>query len=950
MAIKKNYFLPFMRQGIVTLADPAAGSGKRIVLPVKVNLRAEEKNGTQIQELVEQEVSLYGPGDIVGINENIISKVAPVEDTNNFDASLTPFIEFSEPDFLWRFSTRKAADNQNWLPWLSLIILKVNEGDKTGEFIELPNTDAELPPRVQLSSNAVLPDLSESWRWAHVYLQELDNINYAQLSDTVRNAPGKVVCRLMSTRRLKPETKYQALLVPTFRIGLDAALGLTGGTEDRRELSWETPTAGAGQILPYYYRWEFTTGTKGDFEYLVRLLKPRQLEDMGTQIIDCSNPGYGITPETTDMEMEGALKSLDTQLQAWGMDEVNPPNSTQEAMAELLNKREETDAEGNTVLRVTPPVYGEWYAGKEKETLKLDPTKVKHWIEELNLDFRHRAAAGLGVQFVKENQESLMKAAWEQFTKVKNVNRSLNLGRFGRQISQSMHKRLGSLSAETFLRLSLPMQTKVAYDRGNVGEEDEKQTISAVLKSSPVTNTLSQITFKRFMPKVKKTDEKEKPGTGSGFNTFNAVLNSQLVSAGFEVQGLVNEDPGDKTKPPPEETPEVAFFTNLGEQTKQALDPKKTIETKFTARFGKFRNIEKKESNPSPATLDPLRPVIWYPEFHRPMYRFLRQLSQEYILPGMESIPPNTVGLLQTNRRFIEAFMVGLNHEFASELRWREFPTDMRGSYFRSFWDTSIYSLDSTEQAEFQSTEIGTALLQEMTQTYGSGFDSWAKIETAYSKGDPTETEKLVAAAYEAAVEKWLLTREEDKDIDKPSNWDPKSRLGNHPTPGNWNDAEENQNQIVLLIRGELLQKFSNTLIYLVGRQAADPNKPNLGPKAIRKFPIFEGALPPDIVFLGFSIKETDVDQYFVVFEERLQDLRFGLDIAASGTGENDFSWEHFSIVEGEYLDGRQPSIFQNNWNSAAYIAKVMLQKQVRVAVELSQLVPPGDDSGASEQ
>ncbi len=928
-----------MRQGIATMADPAAGSGKRIVLPVKVNLRAEEKNGTAIQELVEQEISLYGPGDIVGINENIISRVAPVADTNNFEASLTPFVEFAEPDFLWRFSTRKAVDDQNWLPWLSLIILKVSEGGNAGEFIELPNTDAELPPRVQLTSNVVLPDLNESWRWAHVYLQELENISFEQLSDTVKNAPGKVVCRLMSTRRLKPETKYRALLVPTFRIGLDAALGITGGTEDRQELSWETPAAGAGQILPYYYGWEFTTGTKGDFEYLVRLLKPRVLEDMGTQIIDCSNPGYGITPEVTDMEMEGALKSLDTELQAWGMDEANPPNASQEAMAELLNKREEVDADGNTILRVTPPVYGEWYAGRENETLKLNPDKVKHWMEELNLDFRHRAAAGLGVQFVKENQENLMKAAWEQFTKVKNVNRSLNLGRFGRQVSKSMHKRLGRLSAETFLRLSLPMQTKVAYDEDNGGNAAEKQTISAVLKSSPVTNTLSQITFKRFMPTVKKADKKDQPSTGTGFNTFNAVYNTQLVSAGFEMQGLINEDPGDKTKPGPEERPEVAFFTNLGEQTKQALDPKKTIETKFTARFGQFRNIEKKETTPSPVNLDPLRPVMWYPEFHRPMYRFLRALSQEYILPGMESIPPNTVGLLQTNRRFIEAFMVGLNHEFASELRWREFPTDMRGSYFRSFWDTSIYSLDSNEQTQFRSTQIGTALLAEMTQKYGSSFNSWPKIETAYNKGDPTETEKQVAEAYEAAVERWLLTREEDKDIDKPSSWELKSRLGNHPTPGNWNDAEENQNQIVLLIRGELLQKFGNTLIYLVGRSGSDPDKP-----------VFEGALPPDIVFLGFPIKETEVDQYFVVFEERLQDLRFGLDIQAAGSAENDFSWEHFSITEGDYLNGEQPAIFQNNWNNAAYIAKVMVQKQVRVAVELSQLVPVSNDSGASEQ
>ena len=35
--------------------------------------------------------------------------------------------------------------------------------------------------------------------------------------------------------------------------------------------------------------------------------------------------------------------------------------------------------------------------------------------------------------------------------------------------------------------------------------------------------------------------------------------------------------------------------------------------------------------------------------------------------------------------------MVGLNHEFARELLWREYPTDQRGSYFRQFWDVRGY-------------------------------------------------------------------------------------------------------------------------------------------------------------------------------------------------------------------------------------------------------------------
>ena len=46
---------------------------------------------------------------------------------------------------------------------------------------------------------------------------------------------------------------------------------------------------------------------------------------------------------------------------------------------------------------------------------------------------------------------------------------------------------------------------------------------------------------------------------------------------------------------------------------------------------------------------------------------------------------------METNQRFIEAYMVGLNHEFARKLLWREYPTDQRGSYFRQFWAVDNY-------------------------------------------------------------------------------------------------------------------------------------------------------------------------------------------------------------------------------------------------------------------
>src|SRR5450759_1140029 len=75
----------------------------------------------------------------------------------------------------------------------------------------------------------------------------------------------------------------------------------------------------------------------------------------------------------------------------------------------------------------------------------------------------------------------------------------------------------------------------------------------------------------------------------------------------------------------------------------------------------------------------------------RPMYIPLRDLSPQYVLPGVELIPPDTLGAVVANHAFIESYMVGLNHEMARQLLVNAYPTDQRGSYFRQFWDVSAY-------------------------------------------------------------------------------------------------------------------------------------------------------------------------------------------------------------------------------------------------------------------
>jgi hypothetical protein len=202
MAQRVNYFLPYLRQGLTTLADHSKSPGKRMVIPVKLTLEATNKSNASTQtKPVSKNIALLGPGDVVGINTNIISRVAPAPNTGNFESALVPFVEFSEPDFLWRFSSLQTTD-KNWIPWLTLIVLKSENNQGEAEFEKVENSSKELPPQIQLEPNAILPDLKQSWRWAHVYKTDVGGSSPEQLANNIKKDPKKAVCRLLCPRKL----------------------------------------------------------------------------------------------------------------------------------------------------------------------------------------------------------------------------------------------------------------------------------------------------------------------------------------------------------------------------------------------------------------------------------------------------------------------------------------------------------------------------------------------------------------------------------------------------------------------------------------------------------------------------------------------------------------------------------------------------------------------------
>src|SRR5262249_10178900 len=89
-----------------------------------------------------------------------------------------------------------------------------------------------------------------------------------------------------------------------------------------------------------------------------------------------------------------------------------------------------------------------------------------------------------------------------------------------------------------------------------------------------------------------------------------------------------------------------------------ALDPNITIATAVRSRLQIAPSVPWRPA-------DPLEPVMAAPTFKQAMYEPLKRLSQEWLLPGIAGVLPNTASLLLTNKIFVEAYMVGLNHEMA---------------------------------------------------------------------------------------------------------------------------------------------------------------------------------------------------------------------------------------------------------------------------------------------
>jgi hypothetical protein len=105
-------------------------------------------------------------------------------------------------------------------------------------------------------------------------------------------------------------------------------------------------------------------------------------------------------------------------------------------------------------------------------------------------------------------------------------------------------------------------------------------------------------------------------------------------------------------------------------------------------------------------------PVEIEPELDLPLWSFLSTRSPDWMLPGAGDLREHEVVGLSTNPAFVEALLVGANHQATAELRWRNLPLVTRWSPLRKFWQRAGGDYDIVPIKGWPDTEaLGTPAL-----------------------------------------------------------------------------------------------------------------------------------------------------------------------------------------------------------------------------------------------
>lgn len=262
--------------------------------------------------------------------------------------------------------------------------------------------------------------------------------------------------------------------------------------------------------------------------------------------------------------------------------------------------------------------------------------------------------------------------------------------------------------------------------------------------------------------------------------------------------------------------------------------------------------------------LDPAQPLA-PPEacvgLDRPVWADLRAAFAEWLLPGVGTLPDDSVIALATNPRFVDALLTGLNTQLLAELRWRGLPVATGCTPLPVFWDRS-HAATGARVADItgiqhwpDDSDLGAASHR---PAGAAGRDLVVVVRGRLFLRYPATVVYLISAEHGAGG-------------------------------GNGGGG------------GEGGGGGGATVDFTV-----DPD-----PAAPRIYPGFQGRIGPDVVFFGFQgVEPADVARHWLVLEEPPAGYRFAND-ASAATAPHTWATEAFAhpvrvLIAGDRLDDPQ--------------------------------------------
>lgn len=655
---------------------------------------------------------IMGPGDVEALKAGAVIHMVPPPGSVDFEETKCAYVELAEPDLPWRYTPQLAA-GLALRPWIVLVV-------GTAQEVTLHGSGTVTLTQTVLAAH----ELAASARWAHV--------------QDDRDRPGeRMVARLLSPRDLNPLTDYVAVVVPAFSsTGAPAWTIATPQVDLPAFLSWRfrTSTQGDFPSLASLLRPATPGPDFGRAPLTYTPLSIRPVVSVRGALAPIGGTDTAV-PATVIADVSALTSPLiDPRRPVIGLPNYGDPwlaDPAATAWGAVFHQDPRHRGVAGLGLR----------AGIDEQALLSDAaSKQAGALEEASMRIRNltaglSAARSLWARRLPSDPirrlaifgPSLGRIMTDQGTVLERITGP------GRPLPAALF----SSAARRVLRsgpVRSALAAKGANDPGNVlvranrcpppppksppglphGDDlGRRFGIGSLDKSIAKAIKNKKISFEHLEKLVQRFDRRGY--AKSVLDVFDQVMRYWLEQAAegrpVPILGLLAllDPPGEKrlsdeelltrlrelhgdrpvadgdallglitgiaTEPPKRPCAPVDL-TKVAISVTNAIDP--TVASPFIVDrvLGTITGLDDQ----------PLTPPELCPDLDIPAWQFLRDHNPNWLLPGAGTLPEDGVVAVETNPTWVDAFLLGVNTQITSELRFRNIPMRTGCTPLRQFW------------------------------------------------------------------------------------------------------------------------------------------------------------------------------------------------------------------------------------------------------------------------